>query len=88
MNNFSSSGEDKFLNLLKFLSRLKESNIYFKLEYIREETIMVDVTVPGQRWEIEFFDDGSIKVERFASIRGIESSDILDELFDKFSDTD
>jgi hypothetical protein len=28
---------------------------------------MVLVTVPGERWEVEFFADGSIEVERFIS---------------------
>lgn len=77
---------DKFNNLLIFLSELKKNNIHFTLEHIREETIMILISVPGQYWEVEFCDDGEIKVERFISHKGIESKDVLQELFDKFSD--
>jgi hypothetical protein len=28
---------------------------------------MITVAVPGERWEIEFLDDGSIEIERFIS---------------------
>jgi hypothetical protein len=28
---------------------------------------MMSVAVPGERWEIEFFDDGRIELERFVS---------------------
>ena len=28
---------------------------------------MISVAVPGERWEIEFFDDGRIELERFIS---------------------
>jgi len=29
--------------------------------------MMVSVAVPGERWEIEFFDDGSIQAEQFTT---------------------
>ena len=34
---------------------------------------MVLVAVPGERWEIEFFEDGAIEIERFGSSAGISS---------------
>ena len=33
---------------------------------------MVTVAVPGERWEIEFINDGTVEVERFESA-GVES---------------
>ncbi|RUT10098.1 hypothetical protein DSM106972_005930 [Dulcicalothrix desertica PCC 7102] len=48
---------------------------------------MVMVAIPGQRWEIEFFNDGSIEVERFiSSSNGIERETILNELFAAYID--
>lgn len=75
-----------FSNLLSFLKDLKKHKIHFILEYIREETILVNIAVPGQRWEVEFCEDGSIKVERFMSYKGIEKESVLRELFEEFSD--
>ncbi len=37
----------------------------------RPEAVMVALAVPGERWEIEFFTDGRIEVERFVS-QGVE----------------
>ena len=28
---------------------------------------MIEVAVPGQRWEIEFMEDGTIDIEKFIS---------------------
>jgi hypothetical protein len=47
---------------------------------------MVLVVVPGQRWEIEYFVDGSIEIEKFIS-EGVKGDDgTLEELFSKFSE--
>ena len=41
---------------------------------------MVTVAVPGERWEIEFFEDGHVEVEKFLS-QGVEDNpDVLTEL--------
>lgn len=53
--------------LLDFLDQLEEGGIYFRLERNRSEIIMVRADVPGERWEIEFFVDGTIEVETFHS---------------------
>jgi len=47
---------------------------------------MVEVTVPGERWEIEFREDGEIGVEVFASKGRIQGAESLEELFRRFSD--
>jgi hypothetical protein len=40
---------------------------------------MVLIAVAGQRWEVEFFGDGRIKLERFGQSSGV-SSTTVDEL--------
>jgi hypothetical protein len=40
--------------LLNFLTELDSRKIHYTLAHYREEAIMVQVAVPGQRWEIEF----------------------------------
>jgi hypothetical protein len=47
---------------------------------------MVTVTVPGQRWEVEFFDDGRVDVEKFLSDGTISDERELPRLIDEFGD--
>ena len=47
---------------------------------------MVEVSVPGERWEVEFHEDGRIDVEVFASSKGVQGSELLEDLFHRFSD--
>ncbi len=73
--------------LLGFLSELEERNIFYRLSHVREETIMVEIAVPGERWEVEFFADGHLEVETFlANPAGIEGEEAIQRLFDQFSD--
>jgi hypothetical protein len=73
--------------LFAFLSELKERNIFYKLSQIRPDTIMVEIAVPGERWEIEFFEDGHLEVETFiANPNGMEGEEAIQRLFDNFSD--
>lgn len=77
-----------FSELTAFLADLEKGNIYYTLAHQRDNTIMVIVTVPGERWEIEFCDDGSIEVERFISNGEIGGKEALRELLAKYSDND
>ena len=72
--------------LTSFLKRLEESKISYSLEHNRDETIMVLIAVPGQRWEIEFFEDGTVEVEKFISTGVTGDDGTIDELFSKFAD--
>ncbi len=45
---------DTLKGLINFLNELEEKNIYYRLNKTRDGSIMVEVAVPGQRWEIEF----------------------------------
>jgi len=47
---------------------------------------MVLVTVPGERWEVEFRADGSVEIERFISDGKIYGEGTLGELFAKYMD--
>ena len=71
--------------LLEFLRKLEENKIYYKLNKIRE-SILVEIAVPSERWEVEFFENGEIQVERFISNGEITGEDSLDLLFNQFSD--
>lgn len=69
-------------NLLKFLSGLEERNIHYYLEHNRDEFIMVNVAIPGERWEIEFSSDGEIEIEIFKNSEGVfTDKKLLQEIF-------
>jgi hypothetical protein len=71
-----------FQKLLDFLARLQAAKIHYTLGHFRDETIAVEIAVPGERWEVEFFADGAVEVEVFPAGRGgLEGEDALDRLF-------
>jgi hypothetical protein len=69
-------------SLLEFLRRLDESKIWYRLERVRD-ALMVEVAVPGERWEVEFFPDEHVEVERFVSDGEILGVEALDELLSR-----
>ena len=78
--------QDTFTHLTLFLQSLERGKIHYMLQSCRDEAIMVCVTVPGERWEVEFLADGSVEIERFISDGEIYGEDILAELFAKYTD--
>ncbi len=72
--------------LLTFLNRLEEAHIAYRLDHVRD-SVMIVVVVPGERWEIEFFEDDHVEVERFTSSGSIEDENALDELLAKYGDS-
>lgn len=75
-----------FDELLEFLRRLRASHLHFSLDIARDDAVMVTVIVPGERWEVEFLQDGQVDVERFTSDGTILDRSALEELF-RFADT-
>lgn len=78
--------ESSLEKVLDFLQCLEKSNIWYRLEHVRD-SLMVVVAVPGERWEIEFFSDDHVEVERFISSGSIEGENILEDLIARHSDT-
>lgn len=66
--------------LLTFLKRLEDHKVWYRLEHIRD-WVMVLLAIPGERWEVEFFEDGHVEVERFISNGEIADEDLLQGLF-------
>ena len=52
--------------LLDLLEWLEENKIYYRLNKVNDN-ILVEVAIPGERWEIEVLRNGEIQVERFIS---------------------
>lgn len=78
-------------DLIALLELLDTKKIYYKLGKVREGTILIEVTVPGERWEIEIVSyvgnkECEVEVERFRSEGIIADETALEELFENFSD--
>ena len=81
----STQTQHSVAQLIEFLDRLQAANIWHRLDRIRD-AILVEVSVPGEKWEIEFFGDGHVEVERFRSDGRIGGDEMLETLFREFSD--
>lgn len=51
--------------LIPFLNDLEAHNLFYRLSKHSEHAIMVEIAVPGERWEVEFWQDGRVITERF-----------------------
>ena len=72
--------------LLKFLDELEQKNIFYKIDRIRQESILIEVSVPGEHWEIEFMKDGTVQIEKYLSNGEIFDEREIEVLFQNFSD--
>lgn len=72
--------------LLPFLNDLRAGKIYYELRQRRDDAIMVEIAVPGERWEVEFLNDGSVEVEVFRSDGQIFDESFLKRLISEHSD--
>ena len=62
-------------DLIDFLDKLEERGIYYRLSKNNTEYIMVEVSLPGERWEVEFSLD-DIRIEKFRSGGLFDASEI------------
>ena len=79
--------------LILLLERLEEKKIYYKLNKTRDDTIMIEIAVPGQRWEIEYNTYGKssshnckIEIEKFVSNGILYDESEIETLFNEFSE--
>ena len=77
----TSKSTAKLATLTGFLDRLDAADIHYSLQSVRENAVLVSVSIPGQRWEVEFMADGDVEVEVFKSDGDIQDFDAVDELF-------
>jgi hypothetical protein len=69
-----------------FLSQLDASRTHYSLTSVREGAVMVHVALPGERWEIEFFEDRDPEVEIFRSDGTIGGPEMVQELLRNAAD--
>jgi len=74
-----------FKKLIDLANLLDEAGIHYSLAHHSPEALMVQAAVPGQRWEIEVFDDGHFELEIFKSAGDIYDEDQLLKLVSTFA---
>ena len=72
--------------LLDFVEKLYSASLHFNLSAPTSRAIMITVVVPGERWEIEFHEDGEVGVEVFRSSGEIADAKKLEDLFQLHGD--
>ena len=73
--------------LSKVLAQLRAAGLYYTLRDTREDAVVsVDVSVPGERWEVDFLTDGTVDIEVFRSDGTLYDGTKLEELFQRFAD--
>ena len=76
----------KKIELRSFLDELSAAEIFYSLSKHRYDAISVEIHVPGEKWEVDFLDDGTVDVERFISNGEIHDEEALKDLFARFDE--
>ncbi len=72
--------------LYTLLQQLERARIHYTLARVRDDTVMVCAIVPGRRYEIEVFADGSLEVEVFGGVVPIAGEEAVAALLANYSD--
>jgi hypothetical protein len=65
--------------LFDLLARLDNAKVAYALSRHRPESVLVSITVVGQRIEIDVFDDGHMEISRFVGNEDVEGGSELVE---------
>lgn len=71
--------------LFELLRELTAANIWFSLGNTREGAVTILAVVPGERWEIDVFEDGEVNFEVFQSDGTIHDEVSLRDRLVRFS---
>jgi len=73
--------------LYQFLRTLEDAKIHFTLARHREDTVLVTLTLVGERVEVDVFEDGHMEVSRFPGSEDIVGGEeLVDRLIDENRD--
>jgi hypothetical protein len=65
--------------LYQLLRNLAEAKIHFTLGRHREDTVLVSITLVGERVEVDVFEDGHMELSRFSGSEDIVGGEELVE---------
>jgi hypothetical protein len=73
-------------NAAEMCRELEKRRVQYQLLIVRDGALMISVAIPGERWEIEFFEDGHVELERFISQGVADAPDVQAQLLSRFDD--
>ena len=74
-------------SLYQLLERLEDAKIHFTLARYREDTVLVTLTLVGERVEVDVFEDGHMEVSRFPGSENIVGgAELVERLIDENRD--
>jgi hypothetical protein len=59
--------------LYRMIRKLEQNSVWFRLDRLRDDSVMITATVVGERIEIDVFEDGHIEYSRFRGGEDVES---------------
>jgi hypothetical protein len=59
--------------LYRLIRKLEQNGAWFRLDRHRDDSVMITVTLVGERIEIDVFEDGHIEYSRFRGNEDVES---------------
>ena len=60
--------------LFSLIQFLEEQRLWFRIDRLRPDSVMVTVTLVGERLEIDVFEDGHFEYSRFRGNEDVESA--------------
>ncbi len=63
-----------FFNILR---ALEQARLHFYMERTRPDTVRLNVTLVGERIEIDVFEDGHLEISRFRGDESVEGGEEL-----------
>ncbi|MBK7103696.1 MAG: hypothetical protein IPH62_00295 [Ignavibacteriae bacterium] len=70
--------------IYELLKKLEDAHIFFTLGRSRPDTILVTLTLVGERTEIDVFEDGHMEVSRFLGNENIVGeNDLIDKIIEE-----
>ena len=65
---------------------LEAAAIPFTVSRYRDDAVSIHAVVPGERWEIDVLDDGTVDFERFVSDGEVRDAEALKASISRFAE--
>ena len=77
-----------FEHMMRLLALLEEKGIDYRLNKVSTENdrILIEIAIPGERWEIEIDKQSNVYIEKFISDGSIYGEDELNALLSRSSE--
>ena len=80
------TSEEKSMDrFIAFLNELENRKIYYRLAKHCDEYVVIEISVPGERWEVEF-SSNDVRIEKFKSDGTLYDEKEITTLFRDFLD--